>query len=67
MNEWDVYKYESTDPKQTRNELSVTFSFDPSTDLNEAEGYIMSLLAEIDKGVEYSFDIWTMVSEDYSW
>jgi len=64
--EWDIYKYESTDPKQTRNELSVTFSFDPSTDLKKAEGYIMSLLAEIDKGVEYSFDMWTMVSEDYS-
>lgn len=62
----DVYKYESTDPKQTRNELSVTFSFDPSTDLNEAEGYIMFLLAEIDKGVEYSFDMWTMASEEYS-
>ena len=67
MSEWDTYKYESTDPKQTRNELSVTFSFDSSTDLKEAEGYIMSLLAEIDKGVEYSFDMWTMVSEKYSW
>lgn len=66
MSEWDTYKYESTDPKQTRNELSVTFSFDSSTDLKEAEGYIMSLLAEIDKGVEYSFDMWTMVSEKYS-
>jgi hypothetical protein len=66
MNESDIYKYESTDPKQTRNELSVTFSFDADTDLSKAEGYIMSLLAEIDKGVEYSFDMWTMASEDYS-
>ena len=66
MNESDIYKYESTDPKQTRNELSVTFSFDAETDLSKAEGYIMSLLAEIDKGVEYSFDMWTMASEDYS-
>tara|TARA_Y100000004_G_scaffold70598_2_gene79417 strand:+ start:244 stop:444 length:201 start_codon:yes stop_codon:yes gene_type:complete len=66
MSEFDIYKYESTDPKQTRNELSVTFSFDADTDLNKAEGYILSLLAEIDKGVEYSFDMWTMVSEDYS-
>ena len=62
----DIYKYESTDPKQTRNELSVTFSFDAETKLSEAEGYIMSLLAEIDKGVEYSFDMWTMPSEEYS-
>lgn len=62
----DIYKYESTDPKQTRNELSVTFSFDSETKLSEAEGYIMSLLAEIDKGVEYSFDMWTMPSEEYS-
>lgn len=66
MSEWDIYKYESTDPKQTRNELSVTFSFDSETELFEAEGYISSLLAEIDKGVEYSFDMWTIVSEDYS-
>ena len=62
----DIYKYESTDPKQTRNELSVTFSFHKSTDISEAEGYIMSLLAEIDKGVEYSFDLWSMASEEYS-
>ena len=66
MIEWDTYPYVSTDPKQTRHELSVTFSFYSSTDLKEAEGYIMFLLAEIDKGVEYSFDMWTMVSEKYS-
>jgi len=62
----EVYKYESIDPKQTRNELSVTFSFDTDTDLSKAEAYITSLLTEIDKGVEYSFDIWTLASEDYS-
>ena len=62
----EVYKYISTDPKQKRNELSVTFSFDSKTELFEAEGYISSLLAEIDKGVEYSFDIWTIANEDYS-
>lgn len=62
----DTYKYESKDPKQTTCDLGVTFSFSEDVDLAEAEAYIISLLAEIDKGVEYTFDMWTLPSEDYS-
>jgi hypothetical protein len=63
---YSIYKYENEDPKQTTCDLSVTFRFPEGTDLTEAEGYILSQLAEIDKGVEYSFDMWTTPTEDYS-
>ena len=60
----EIYKYTSTDPKQKTNELSVTFSFDDSTELSTAEAYVMSLLAHVGKEVEYSFDMWTTPQED---
>ncbi len=62
----EIYKYKSEDPKQTTCDLGVTFSFDEGTDLATAEAYVMSLLVHVGKEVEYSFDMWTVPSEDYS-
>tara|TARA_B100000131_G_C17779856_1_gene476813 strand:- start:204 stop:395 length:192 start_codon:yes stop_codon:yes gene_type:complete len=60
----EIYKYESTDPKQKFNELSVSFYFNDDVTLEQADGYITSLLMGIDKNVEYSFDMWTTPQKD---
>lgn len=60
----EIYEYESTDPKQKFNELSVSFYFNDDVTLKEADGYITSLLMGIDKNVEYSFDMWTTPQKD---
>jgi hypothetical protein len=61
-----IYEYKSENPKQVTCDLSVTFSFGEGTDLETAEAYVMSLLVPVGKEVEYSFDMWTVPSEDYS-
>lgn len=63
----ETYKYKSIDPKQTTCDLGVTFSFHEDVDLAEAEELINSFLTDLYKsGVKYTFDIWTLPSEDYS-
>ena len=60
----DIYVYEENNYKRNTNDLSVTFSFNDDVKLEEADGYITSLLQAIDKNVEYSFDMWTIRKDD---
>jgi hypothetical protein len=62
----EIYTYKSEDPKQITCDLGVTFSFGEGTTLETAEAYVMSLLVHAGKEVEYTFDMWTVPSEDYS-
>tara|TARA_B100000287_G_scaffold430231_1_gene485078 strand:+ start:1156 stop:1350 length:195 start_codon:yes stop_codon:yes gene_type:complete len=60
----NIYVYEENNPKRITNDLSVTFSFNDDVTLEEADGYITSLLMGIDKNVEYAFDMWTTRKDD---
>tara|TARA_B100001059_G_C17789279_1_gene559111 strand:- start:693 stop:887 length:195 start_codon:yes stop_codon:yes gene_type:complete len=60
----EIYKYTSTDPKQTTCDLGVTFSFDEGTDLATAEAYVTSLLVNAGAEVDITFDMWTTPQED---
>ena len=60
----DIYVYEENNYKRNTNDLSVTFSFNDDVKLEEANGYITSLLQAIDNNVEYSFDMWTIRKDD---
>lgn len=62
MNE--IYIHEEDNPKRTTNDLSVSFYFNDDVTLEEADGYITSLLQEIDNNVEYSFDMWSIKKDD---
>jgi hypothetical protein len=59
----EIYKYKNPDRKQFTNDLSVTFRFADDTELSDAEAYVMSLLVQVGKEVEYSFDMWTTREE----
>ena len=62
MNE--IYIHEEDNPKRITNDLSVSFYFNDDVTLEEADGYITSLLLGIDKNVEYSFDMWSIKKDD---
>ena len=62
MNE--IYIHEEDNPKRTTNDLSVSFYFNDDVTLEEADGYITSLLQGIDNNVEYSFDMWSIKKDD---
>jgi|TARA_B100001094_G_C18190876_1_gene807140 hypothetical protein len=59
----EIYKYKNPDRKQLTNDLAVTFRFADDTELSDAEAYVMSLLVQVGKEVEYSFDMWTTREE----
>lgn len=58
-----IYIYETVDPKQKFNELSVTFYFPTGSKLQEAIGEVLGHLVNC-TDVEYSVDMWTKVEED---
>jgi hypothetical protein len=58
----EVYEYESTDPKQNSNELSVTIYFDTNISKDEAVTQTSLLLGDI--GSEYSIDMWSTPQKD---
>jgi hypothetical protein len=58
----EVYEYESTDPKQNSNELSVTIYFDTNISKDEAVTQTSLLLGDI--GAEYSIDMWSTPQKD---
>ncbi len=60
----EIYKYESTDPKQKSNDLSITFSFEDDTKLSDAEAYVTSLLINAGEEVDITFDMWTTPMKD---
>tara|TARA_B100000029_G_scaffold464961_2_gene499299 strand:+ start:10902 stop:11090 length:189 start_codon:yes stop_codon:yes gene_type:complete len=60
----DIYIYKDNNHKRTTNELCVTFHFNDDVTLEEADGYITSLLMGIDENVEYSYDMWVIKEED---
>ncbi len=62
MNE--IYIHEEDNPKRITNDLSVSFYFNDDVTLEEADGYITSLLQGIDNNVEYSFDMWSIKKDD---
>ncbi len=60
----NIYIYEEDNYKRTTNDLSVTFRFNNDVTLEEADGYITSLLMGLDNNVEYSFDMWITKKDD---
>ena len=60
----NIYIYKDNNHKRNTNELCVTFHFNDDVTLEEADGYITSLLEGIDENVEYSFDMWVIKEEE---
>tara|TARA_Y100000996_G_scaffold57881_1_gene39169 strand:- start:89 stop:289 length:201 start_codon:yes stop_codon:yes gene_type:complete len=60
----EIYIHEEDNPKRITNDLSVSFYFNDDVTLEEADGYITSLLQGIDNNVEYSFDMWSIKKDD---
>jgi len=60
----NIFIYEENNHKRTTNDLSVSFYFNDDVTLEQADGYITSLLMGIDENVEYSFDMWTIKEKE---
>tara|TARA_B100001996_G_scaffold341842_1_gene296120 strand:- start:395 stop:589 length:195 start_codon:yes stop_codon:yes gene_type:complete len=60
----NIFIYKENNHKRTTNDLSVSFYFNDDVTLEQADGYITSLLMGIDENVEYSFDMWTIKEKE---
>jgi|DEB0MinimDraft_4_1074332.scaffolds.fasta_scaffold13737_4 hypothetical protein len=58
-----VYIYETEDPKQKFNELSVTFYFPIGSKLQGAIGKVLGELVNC-TDIEYSIDMWTKLEDE---
>ena len=58
-----VYVYETDNPKQKSNDLSVTFYFPIGSKLQEAIGEGLGHLVNC-TDIEYSIDMWTKFKEE---